>query len=97
MAPNLSKQEIFQFIIGDFRAAWDALTKVSRKKIKDRARGNFMFARQALNLLEAAVLLCSTDHGTRTVPCTGALKDFSDALYAIVDRGQELSQFGGQD
>ena len=23
MAPNLSKQEIFQFIIGDFRAAWD--------------------------------------------------------------------------
>lgn len=83
MAPNLSKQEIFQFIIGDFRAAWDALTKVSRKKIKDRARGNFMFARQALNLLEAAVLLCSTDHGTRTVPCTGALKDLSDALYAI--------------
>ena len=83
MAPNLTKQEIFQFIIGDFRAAWNALTTIPRRKIRDRSRGNFMFARQAMNLLEAAALLCSADPGSRTVPCTGALKGFSDALHEI--------------
>jgi hypothetical protein len=56
---------------------------IPRKKLRDRSRGNFMFARQTMNLLEAAGLLCSSDAGSKTVPCTGALKDFSDALNAI--------------
>ena len=83
MAANLTKQEVFQFIIGDLRAAWFALTTVSRRKNRDKSRGNFMFARQAMNLLEAAALLCSTDPGSRAVPCAGPLKDFTDALHVI--------------
>jgi hypothetical protein len=83
VAANVTKYEIFQFIIGDFRAAWYALTTVSRRKNRDKSCSNFMFARQAMNLLEAAALLCSTDLGSRAVPCAGALKDFTDALYAI--------------
>ena len=81
MAPNLPKNTIFDFITGDFRDAWDALTRVSRREAG--ARGNFMFARQAMNLLEAAALLCSNDPTSTAIPCTGAMKAFSDALYAI--------------
>src|SRR5271157_898100 len=81
MAPNLPKDTIFDFITGDFRDGWGALTKVGRREAG--ARGNFMFARQAMNLLEAAALLCSTDPASTAIPCTGAMKDFSDALYAI--------------
>ena len=81
MAPNLPKEDIFDFIIGDFRDAWDALAAVSKRKA--RHRGNFMLARQAMNLLEAASRLCSTDSGSIDIPCKGALKHFSDALHAI--------------
>jgi hypothetical protein len=81
MPPNLTKEEIFDFIIGDFRDAWAALIKLSRRVAGHR--GNFMFARQTMNLLEAAALLCSSDPGSRATPCTGALNDFSQSLYDI--------------
>src|SRR5262249_47778168 len=81
MALNLPKNTIFDFITGHSREAWRALTKVRRKEAG--AGGNFMFARQAMNLLEAGALLCSTDPASTTIPCSGAMKDFSDALYAI--------------
>jgi hypothetical protein len=84
MAPNLQKQDIFDFIVGDFRDAWGSLAAVSKKEAKHR--GNFMFARQAMSLLEAASRLCSTDSGTMNLPCTGALKDLSEALYIIDKR-----------
>jgi hypothetical protein len=84
MVANLTKEEIFDFIIGDFKAAWGALEPIDRRKV--HRRGNFMFARQAMNLLEAAALLCSSDSGSKTIPCTGALQDLSQALYAIDKR-----------
>jgi len=81
MPPNLTKDEIFDFIRGDFRDAWTALASVDTQTAGHR--GNFLFARQAMNLLEAAALLCSSDAGSTKKPPEGPLRDFSDALFAI--------------
>ena len=68
MLKNLSLDEIHLFIRGDFIATPD----------KNIGRGNFMFDRQAMNVLEFAARLCTTD-------TTGsALKDFSNELFNTI-------------
>ena len=57
MALDISENELFDFIIGDFEAAWDALASDPQPG----HRGNFLFARQALTLLEVACRLCKAD------------------------------------
>lgn len=57
MSTDLSEKEIIDFIIGDFEATWEALTVLSGAK----SRGNFLFARQAMTLLEVACRLCNSD------------------------------------
>jgi hypothetical protein len=70
MALDLTETELFDFIIGDFEAAWQAMTSDPRPG----HRGNFMFARQAVTLLEVAARLCKSDN-------TGqALRDFGAEL-----------------
>jgi hypothetical protein len=54
MVQNLNPNEIYQFIVSDFRGAWDSIADNYNQSI---GRGNFMFAFQAMNLLELFILL----------------------------------------
>jgi hypothetical protein len=77
MVKNLSVDDIHLFITVDFMGAWNSLAANPDKKI---GRGNFMFGRQAMNLLEFAARLCTND-------ATGkALRDFSNELFKIDPR-----------
>ena len=58
MNGNLSVNEIYNFISGDFKSCWDSLATNSDPNIN---RGNFMFGRQAMNLLEFACRLYKAD------------------------------------
>jgi hypothetical protein len=74
MVRNLSVNEIYHFITGDFIACWDSLAGNLDPGI---GRGNFMFARQAMNLLEFACRLYEDDS-------TGQARvDFSNELNSI--------------
>lgn len=70
MASDLPPQTLLQFVIGDFETAWDAIAAVP----DPASRGNFMFGKQAMVLLELACRLCQAD-GTGA-----ALADFSAEL-----------------
>lgn len=76
MVANYDPQTLYDFIVGDFHDAWDALVAVP-----DPAhRGNFMFGQQAMVLLEWASRLCTSDaSGT-------ALRDFAAELKRIEQR-----------
>jgi hypothetical protein len=43
MVTNLQHQEIHNFIVSDFRGAWDSIAANNNTNI---GRGNFMFGRQ---------------------------------------------------
>ena len=58
---NLSSNELYDFIVGDFEVAWDAVASTPATDAKTGHRGNFMFARQAMTLLEFAARLCASD------------------------------------
>ncbi len=70
MGVDLPAGTLLQFIEGDFQSAWDALAGTSGP----RSRGNFMFARQAMTLLEFACRLAQSD------PTGGAITDLSRDL-----------------
>src|SRR5918994_6092409 len=63
MVSDLTVQEIHDFISKDFVGAWDSMALNSDKNI---GRGNFMFARQAMNLLEFACRLYGSNSKIRT-------------------------------
>ena len=70
VSPDLPEEKIIDFIIGDFEAAWEALAN----RPGSMPRGNFLFGRQAMTLLEVVCRLCKSDK-------TGsALNDLSSAL-----------------
>ncbi|MFC1909703.1 hypothetical protein ACFLXC_00180 [Chloroflexota bacterium] len=71
MGQNLPPEDIYQFIVNDFEDAWNSLAW----NPSARARGGFMFALQAMILLEFAARLCSCDSSET------AVKDLSAALY----------------
>lgn len=74
MVGNLSVDEIHDFIVKDFRGAWDSIAINPDSAI---GRGNFMFGRQAMNLLEFLSRLCAFDS-------TGsALQSYSSELLKI--------------
>lgn len=75
MVGNRTAEEIYRFIVNDFRGAWNS---ISANSVQDIGRGNFMFARQAMNLLEFAGMLCKQD--------SDALRNFSDKLNEIEPR-----------
>jgi Rad51 len=58
MVQNLNPNEIYQFIVSDFRGAWDSIAGNYNQSI---GRGNFMFPFQAMNLLEFASRLCANN------------------------------------
>jgi hypothetical protein len=75
---NLEPPRIHHLFRVDFESAWDALAGRSREDLP--GRGNFMFARSAMGLLEFASRLCSSDlAGT-------ALADFSASLESAEPR-----------
>jgi hypothetical protein len=74
MVTNLTPEEIHRFIVEDFKGAWNSVAANPDTSI---GRGNFMFARQAMNLLEFGSMLCAGD------PSHAALTDFSNCLHQI--------------
>jgi hypothetical protein len=73
----LTADEIHLFIISDFKGAWNSIAANKSKKI---GRGNFMFGRQAMNLLEFVARYCAGDHTNQ------ALSDYSRELKRIEPR-----------
>jgi hypothetical protein len=73
MANNLDPQTIYEFIVNDFESAWNSLAL----NPTPTGRGNFMFARQAMTLLEFISRLCANDTSETTI------KEFSKALLSI--------------
>lgn len=74
MVNNLTAKEILQFIIADFKSTYDSVAMNHNQNIE---RGNFMFGRQAMTLLEFISRLCSTDLSGKS------LSKFSVELYRI--------------
>jgi hypothetical protein len=70
-----TEREIFDFITGDFQCAWDALAEKPTSVAANR--GNFMFALQAVILLEWVGQLCASDSTGK------ALSDFAVELRKI--------------
>jgi hypothetical protein len=71
MVRDLDASNLYQLITADFIGAWNSLAS----NPDPIGRGNFMFARQAMTLLEFASRLCHKD--------AKALSDFSNALKGI--------------
>lgn len=63
MVRNLTPQNIYELITGDFEGAWDSVA-ANHSQI---ARCNFMFARHAMNLLEFASILCESDSSKQAI------------------------------
>jgi hypothetical protein len=71
---NLSPDDIHRFITDDFLGAWNSIAANPDTII---GRGNFMFGRQAMSLLEFASMLCANDNTQKD------LDDFSNVLNKI--------------
>jgi hypothetical protein len=76
MIENVDPKTIFGFIVRDFEDTWDALAGIPSA----RNRGNFMFALQAMVLLEWAARLAASDKSGK------AISAFSTALHKIEPR-----------
>jgi len=74
MVANLTPEELHRFIVKDFEGAWNSIAANPDLAI---GRGNFMFARQSMNLLEFAATLCKSDSTGK------ALSDLSNHLHKI--------------
>jgi hypothetical protein len=76
MTQDLTPGTLAYLLCKDFRAAWDAMATVG----PEGTGGNFMFARQALGLLELAARVCAEDKSGHALP------DLSTALEGIESR-----------
>jgi hypothetical protein len=77
MAADLPVVTLFDFTIGDFEDTWDALAA----RPGNLHRGNFLFARQAMTLLEVACRLCYSDGTGQTLKRLAAELGRRDARY----------------
>jgi hypothetical protein len=75
MVPNLTTHDIYNSIVNDFKGAWNSIAANSDRNI---GRGNFMFASQAMHLLEFAGRLYDKD--------SSAHQKFSKDLYNMEPR-----------
>jgi hypothetical protein len=73
---NLLTFQVYQFITNDFETAWDG---VANNPSPQAGRGNFLFMRQTMALLEWASMLCKGDASK------GGLASLAAAL-AYIDR-----------
>ena len=64
VAQNPDPRTIYDFIVNDFEDAWNSVAH----NPSARGRGNFMFARQVMTLLEWAAMLCRGDTGGTLLP-----------------------------
>jgi hypothetical protein len=71
-AGNIPGQDLYQFIVNDFESAWEAM------EAQGSPGGNFLFARQAMALLELACRAC---YSNKT-----ALRDLSRELHLLEPR-----------
>ena len=78
MTRDLPPGEIYNAIVGDFESGWNALA--ASPVTTARSRGNFMFARQGMVLLEFAARLGSSGRGAA----------WTDALAAQLNRLEPL-------
>ena len=58
---NASERDIYRYIVADFESAWDSVARSPG----GRGRGNYLFARQAMTLLEFAGRLAFADSAAR--------------------------------
>jgi len=77
MATNLDPKTLHDFIVGDFTDAWNALAGVPGAA----HRGNFMFGRQAMTLLEWAARLCKSDGSGTALTAFRAAMEKIDSRY----------------
>jgi hypothetical protein len=75
MVKNLAPERIYNFIVKDFEGAWDSISANPDQSI---GRGNFMFARQAMNLHEFVARFYGNDANLH--------KSYSDELFKIERR-----------
>lgn len=75
---DLAASSLARFIRADFRAAWDAVASLPTEV---GARGNFMFARQAMSLIELAGRTCSADSTGRVLTSLSQALEAIDARY----------------
>lgn len=76
MLLDITEKELLDFIIGDFEAAWDGLASTPGPG----HRGNFLFARHAVGLLEVVCRLCKSASGKALADLSAAL-DTRDPRY----------------
>lgn len=74
---NLPPQKLYEFITSDFESAWAAFAAMMPAPGRS-GRGNMMFARQAMTLLEFAGLLYEKNADAR--------RHFSEALFRVEPR-----------
>jgi len=72
LRPNVDHRDLYLWIVRDFETAWNAVAALPEGK--DQGRGNVMFGRQAMGLLEWAVRVAQSDSSGR------ALNDFARSL-----------------
>ena len=71
MASDLPVETLLRLVIEDFETAWNAVADLPDPAA---ARGNFMFGKQAMVLLELAARACKSD------PTGAAIVDFAAKL-----------------
>jgi len=75
---NLSPDTLFDFIVGDFEATWEALAATWQP---GQNGGNFLFARQAMSLLELCCRVASADPTGNALAAYGAALDHIEPRY----------------
>jgi hypothetical protein len=76
---NLEPVLLLDFVQGDFEAAWNALVTVREATW----RGNFLFARQAMLLLEIACRLCHSDSSGDALQALSIELERRDSRYFV--------------
>jgi hypothetical protein len=77
MGRDLPERTIVEFIANDFASAWDAIAHLPGPL----PRGNFLFAKQAMVLLEVACRLCTSDSSEQALKDLGAALQSREARY----------------
>jgi len=86
---ELQEEVLFSFIIGDFEWAWRAVSGLTGTGI---SRGNFLFARSALLLLEIISRICASDKTGKALSEFSSALDSQDPRYFLELPGQVMGR-----
>lgn len=77
MASDLPAEDLIRLAIADFEVTWNAVSSIAEPV----ARGNFMFGKQAMVLLELAARACATDSSGAALADLGKELESREARY----------------